>query len=359
MITLRIHFTDSDLVRTRLATAPDLLWEIGLSLHRLQSLEGRWAYAGWFRDAQEKLISKGLEKVVTQLLLPIFAKGAYYPDFLNPFESKDGLTQGINAILDTPPDRIREEVRRFSQQGSAPTWAPRLVEHQMREDVALGLREYYNVAIAPYHDYSRACLDTERAALGQTVLHHGPDGLLANLGPHMRWIPPVLHVRYPAEDRDVHLSGRGLLLVPSYFCWGAPVGLGDPTLPQVLVYSPHRETLASPGLSSSTAPLKALLGRTRSLILRVTVSGTSTSELARAAGVSTAAASQHTTALRNAGLITSHRRGPRVLHTITPLGAALLRGPDQASSTPTSHHSLCNSSPALRNTHKTPHKGQT
>ncbi|WP_427921654.1 ArsR/SmtB family transcription factor [Streptomyces sp. cg40] len=200
----------------------------------------------------------------------------------------------------------------------------------MREDVADGLRQYYAAAIAPYHDYSRSCLDTERAVLGQAVLHGGPAELLANLGPHTRWVPPVLHVRYPAEDRDLLLGGRGLLLVPSYFCWGAPVCLGDPTLPQVLVYSPHRETPDSPGLFSSTAPLNALLGRTRALMLRATASGATTGGLARAAGVSDAAASQHTAALRNAGLISSRRCGPRVVHTITPLGAALLRGPNQA-----------------------------
>ena len=313
-----------------MAAAPDPLWEIALSLHRIQAAEGRWAYADWFRDAQKQLIQKDLGNVVAQLLLPIFAKGAYYPDFLNPFEAQGGLTAGITAIVDTPPEQIREEVRRFAAQGVAPAWAPRLAERRVREEVAFGLRQYYDVAIAPYHDYSRACLDSERAVLGQAMLHGGPDGLLANLGPHMRWVPPVLHVKYPVEDRDLLLGGRGLLLVPSYFCWGAPVCLGDPTLPQVLVYSPHRETLDSPGLSSSTAPLSVLLGRTRALMLRATAGGASTGELARAAGVSAAAASQHTAALRNAGLITSYRDGPRVLHSITPLGAALLQGPNQA-----------------------------
>ncbi|MFI6463547.1 ArsR/SmtB family transcription factor [Streptomyces sp. NPDC050528] len=313
-----------------MATVSDPLWEIALSLHRFQAQEGRWAYAGWFRDTQKRLIDKDLDRVVTELLLPLFPKGIYYPDFLNPAEAQGGLTAGIDTIVGTPPERIREEVRRFATQAAAPAWAPRLVERGMRENVADGLRQYYDTAVAPYNDYSRACLDNERATLGRAMLHGGPDGLLANLGPHMRWVPPVLHVTYPAEDRDLRLDGRGLLLVPSYFCWGAPVAQGDPTLPQVLVYSPHRETLDSPGLFSSTAPLSALLGRTRALILRVTGGGATTGELARAAGVSDAAASQHTVALRNAGLILSHRRGPRVVHTITPLGSALLHGPHQA-----------------------------
>lgn len=328
--TLRIHFTDADLARTRMATVQDPLWEIALSLHRLQTSEGRWAYTDWFRDAQKRLVDKDLDRMVRELLLPLFKKGTYYPDFLNPPEAQGGLAEGITAIVETPPARIEEEVRRFAAQAAAPQWASRLTERRMREDVGEGLRLYYDTAIAPYRDYSRTCLDTEHAALGKAMLHGGADGLLAGLGPHMRWVPPVLHVTYPVEDRDLYLAGRGLLLVPSYFCWGAPVAQGDPALPQVLVYSPHRETLDSPGLCSSTAPLSVLLGRTRALILRLTVAGATTGELARSCGVSPAAASQHTTALRNTGLISSHRRGPRVLHTITPLGSALLRGPNQA-----------------------------
>ena len=49
-------------------------------------------------------------------------------------------------------------------------------------------------------------------------------------------------------------------------------------------------------------------------------------ELARAAGVSLASASEHATVLRNAGLITSRREGRRVSHTITWLGQQLLAG---------------------------------
>jgi DNA-binding transcriptional ArsR family regulator len=43
-------------------------------------------------------------------------------------------------------------------------------------------------------------------------------------------------------------------------------------------------------------------------------------------GISLAAASQHASVLRDAGLITTHRQGSAVLHVLTPLGAELLRG---------------------------------
>ena len=43
-------------------------------------------------------------------------------------------------------------------------------------------------------------------------------------------------------------------------------------------------------------------------------------------GMSPATASYHTTVLRDAGLLSTHRLGSAVLHTPTPLGATLLEG---------------------------------
>ncbi len=51
-----------------------------------------------------------------------------------------------------------------------------------------------------------------------------------------------------------------------------------------------------------------------------------TTETADRVGISLPSASQHTSVLRNAGLITTTRTGTAVLHTLTPLGTALLQG---------------------------------
>ncbi|WP_406482308.1 winged helix-turn-helix domain-containing protein [Streptomyces sp. NBC_01615] len=127
-------------------------------------------------------------------------------------------------------------------------------------------------------------------------------------------------------SRDIHLAGRGLLLVPSVFCWRTPVTLIDPLLPPVLVYPVSRET----GWSALAAPadchnaLEALLGRTRAAALTALANGCTTGELARRIGVSAPTASQHAAVLRDASLIVSVRMRNRVLHTLTPLGRALL-----------------------------------
>jgi DNA-binding transcriptional ArsR family regulator len=93
----------------------------------------------------------------------------------------------------------------------------------------------------------------------------------------------------------------------------------------VLVY-PVAHTCA-PSFSEAGGPsLGRLVGHTRSAVLQAIRLGCTTSELARRAGVSLASASQHAAVLREAGLVVTLRNGNAVLHTLTPLGAALLRG---------------------------------
>ncbi|MGI5347853.1 ArsR/SmtB family transcription factor [Streptomyces sp. CA-250714] len=328
---LRIHFTDADLARTRVASGPDPLWELCMSLHRFQTRQGRWAFADWHRTARARLHTAHLTHTLRTLLLPLVPRASYFPDFLTPPESAEGLDAGLAAVLATPEHRVLEEVDLLARACGAPAWAPRLAETDVRKELVAAMRAYYGTVIAPYGEQLQARIEAERSASARAVLDGGIEGVLRNLGPGLRWQRPVLHARYP-KDRDLYLNGRGLLLVPSYFCWGTPVTFGDSSLDPVLVHpvshEPHRTGL--PEESGSDASLAALLGRNRAAVLRAVTAGATTGELARATGISASSASQHATALRDAGLIVSHRHTTSVLHTLTPLGAALLRNGTRA-----------------------------
>jgi DNA-binding transcriptional ArsR family regulator len=130
-------------------------------------------------------------------------------------------------------------------------------------------------------------------------------------------------VDYPVRQ-EMFLNGRGLLFVPSYFCVKYPVTLLDGDLPPVIVYPADRPDMPLP--DGSRRALAALLGSTRSAVLVAIGDGCSTTDLARRVGISPAAASQHATVLRNAGLITSHRDANMMLHTLTQLGISVLNG---------------------------------
>ncbi|MCX4911576.1 helix-turn-helix transcriptional regulator [Streptomyces sp. NBC_00878] len=331
---LRIHFTAEDLARTRLAGRPDPLWEIAASLHRLQSRIGRWAHAAWYRDARAAIATRQLGSAVRTLLCPLFPRATYFPDFLTPAEAVQGLRSGLDAILDTPAARVRHEIGLLAQVRKVPADMYRLADHDVRAQLVETLRKYHNAAIAPYSDHMQSRVDAECAHRGRDLLLGGAEGLHGGLGPAMRWRAPVLEVEYVGGvDRDLHLCGRGLLLIPSYFCWQKPVSFADPSLPPVLLY-PLAPVAPEPQLRSAEASLPALLGRTRAAVLLAVTYGATNAEIARAVSVSPANASHHTTVLRDSGLIASHRHANTVLHTLTPLGAALLRLPDQARQVP-------------------------
>lgn len=359
---LRIVFSNEDIGRTRVAPAPDPVWELVLSLHLLQDRLRDDVTAGWRREVQDTLRRDG-HLAHMRLLLGLNPPRGYFPDFLTPYDSLFGLEAGLEALRSTPTARLRQDLGLVAAANLLPTAAPALArgEPEVLRHLTDSMERYGEVAIEPYWPRLRAAVEADRARRTRALLDGGTEGLLSSLRPVMHWDSGVLDVLdYPA-NRELHLEGRGLLLVPSFFCSRTPVALVDPTLPPVLVYpidrlggvltngngngaedgSPTRSMFlqaglgrlgtgrpASPGDGTSAATgreaLSALLGRTRAAVLEAVGDGSSTGEIARRLGISQAAASQHATVLRNAGLVISQRDRNTVLHTLTALGQAML-----------------------------------
>ncbi|MFJ7160095.1 ArsR/SmtB family transcription factor [Streptomyces sp. NPDC101118] len=322
---LRIHFTGVDLARVRMAGRPDALWETILSFHRLRDRRDARLFGEWRTETRTRLNGE------TRLLGALIPIRGYFPDFLTPAEGRYGVDLGLDALRGTRASRLRGELARV---GAGAPMVPRLRELAEGGTEQLGrlvteLRAYHRVAVEPYWTHIQAQIEAERAARGRALLDGGADELLSSLPPMLRWRSPVLECDYPV-DRDVRLRGRGLLLQPSFFCRRTAVTLADPELPPVLVY-PAAAQLSSAATPRGADPgthrtLGKLVGHTRSVVLQAIGDGATTSELARRAGVSLASASQHACVMREAGLVTTLRHGNAVLHTVTPLGAALLKG---------------------------------
>ncbi|MCX5140135.1 MULTISPECIES: helix-turn-helix transcriptional regulator [unclassified Streptomyces] len=327
---LRIHVSGWDLSKVRMATGPDALWETILSFHRLRDRRASTVFGKWRSETRPRLNGE------VRLLSAVVPPRGYFPDFLTPYqlgaEPMDFAT-GMEALRDTPPERLRAELAVLGAQGSAggrTATARAVTLDALGEGRAepLGrligvLRAYHRAAVEPYWPHVQASVEADRAVRGRALLDGGAEELLASLPPVIRWRAPVLEADYPV-DRELHLDGRGLLLQPSFFCRGAPVVYRDPLLPPVLVYPVTHA--AAPVFAEPGPWLGRLLGNTRSTVLRVIGDGCTTSELARRAGVSLASASQHACVLREAGLVHTLRHGSSVLHTLTPLGGSLLRG---------------------------------
>ena len=324
---LRIHFTGQDLENIRIARSPDPLWEIVCSICRLQTKEGPLAFDPWRRVVRARIRRGGAPRWAAQTLRTLVPYATYMPDFLTPPVEGESisLAAGIDRVLATHRRQLRGEVAMLATAGEKPFAGAALARGDVEalRMLGYGLRTYHEAFLAPAWDRIAAAVSADVSWRSRALVTGGTRALLDTFRPMAVWRPPVLEVDYPVE-RDLRLEGRGLLLVPSYFCWRRPITLIDENLRPVLVYPADKAV--APVSAAADTELARLLGSTRASLLDETAShdcGT-TSELAAAVGVSLPSASQQLAVLREAGLLTSRREGKHVLHTVTPLGRRLL-----------------------------------
>ncbi|MET0135677.1 MAG: winged helix-turn-helix domain-containing protein [Kibdelosporangium sp.] len=323
---MRIHFTDADIARTRLKLGIDLMWEVISSVQVLQHSDGSLSFDPWRRRVRESVSRDGELRAAVRTLVAVAPHAAYFPDFLTPALDGCDLDAAVDSVLSTAPRRLRAEIGRLQPTGSpAARWLDDLARGRITalRHLRQALQVYYNSLFNPYRHVVDSGLRTECAGGIERYLRTGPEGLLRWLGPGTAWQPPVLSVDYPL-DRDLHLDGRGLVLIPCYFCLYHPVALADPQLSPVLVFPIRTESRLLAAGRAGGDHLGALLGATRALILRSVVDGCSTTRLASLADVAPATVSHHTSVLRAAGLITTDRHENFATHRITPLGLDVL-----------------------------------
>ncbi|MEV6831595.1 helix-turn-helix domain-containing protein [Amycolatopsis sp. NPDC051102] len=323
---LRIHFTSEDLGRLRLARATDWLWEVVLSLHVLQSPGPDLVFDPW-RQRSASMISPD----VVGFLNSVNPCARYFPDFLTPVTETGDIAAGIDAVRCTPRTQFSVQLTELARTRVLPPRVQLLStgDKDAVADVCRALRAYYDAVVAPFRPQIDRRLAEVRAEYARTVATGGSEALLRSLGPGCEWRPPLLLVRYP-HDADLHLDGRGLLLIPSFYCVRTPVTLFDRELPPVLVLPIRHD----PRWISGTGPCAAgagtlsdLLGDTRARILGLAGNDAlATGTIAGKLRISAQTISYHTRILRDAGLIASHRDGASVVHHLTPMGLALLNG---------------------------------
>ncbi len=325
----RIHFTAEDLDRIQVRPTLGPLAETvkAMSLLRCQQTP-RGLYRQWRGQVKDRLTP---QMTALTALIPAGSKGVDLPMLTGTAPT---MEQGVQALLSVPRDQILAEMEFTDREHKLPAavWEVAEAGGQARLQLAAAAVAAHQVLVEPYWNQIHACLHAEYVARLRTLGAGGPDRLLASLqGQWVRWRPPVLEVLVPA-DYDVPLNGRGIALVPSVFV-GQIASLhqapGDPTAMPWLVLPPAGERMGQNHLWNNSRPngaaLAALVGRNRAAVLRTIADGCTTTELAGRVGISLAAASQHASVLRDAGLIATHRQGSAVLHVLTPLGAKLLR----------------------------------
>ncbi len=326
---LRMHLDSGDLARIRVAATWGPWAETVLCLHALRERRPTARFRLWSAAAQRVTDRRQLE--LAGFLRP---KPGMVADLLTLVGSVDTFDRGAQRLAARPDADLRAELRSYSRDG-VPPWLNGLdqARPKARSTLTQVLSKTHQHLVAPYWPSMLSHLTGERARLGRQIADQGVEHLLERLHPNIRWRPPVLEILGGAPwvqaPLDVRLDGRGIVVVPSIFCGPVPIPLFplDGGAALLLVPAPP-ELIDAPTVwnaqSANGDPLATLLGRTRAAVLRALDDGSTTTELARRLEISPSGASQHTAALRSAGLIISRRDRNRMVHTATDLGARLL-----------------------------------
>ncbi|MFI8231195.1 ArsR/SmtB family transcription factor [Streptomyces sp. NPDC085900] len=324
----RIHFTAEDLARTRVATTIGVAAETFDTVKLLKDRDASLAFRRWQVSVRGRL---GEQAGPLAALMPSHGP---LVDIASLAGHTASIDEAVDNLLTAPRPLLRLELENIDFHPAHRSWARNLVDgdREARLQVAAALRACHKVTVAPYWDRVRSRLNEVRASYAGAMAGGGVERLLSTLsGPLVRWRPPVLEVVHPREA-DIHLNGRGLVIAPTMFSTQqaellqAPLDPGRPPVLAVPTIDGARldPTLWEAAGDSADQSLDDLLGRTRAAVLRATVGGCGTTDLARRLDISPATASHHATVLRNARLIATRREGRAVLHTITSLGLALL-----------------------------------
>ncbi|MFI7543394.1 ArsR/SmtB family transcription factor [Actinoplanes sp. NPDC049599] len=296
--------------------AVSCLWEVVAAIRVLRDPGRHAVHLPWARRVS----------VPRDTLLWALVPGepAYLPDFLTP--PPPGLTPDLGAELArlraTPAAVVRRDLDRYAHRTP--------VLRELAADPATGLARlgteisaFWHSALAPDWPRIQLLLDAEIFARARRLAADGAAALLNDLHEQVRWEAGTLTVdKRSCTAADVR-DGTGLVLVPSAFVWPSVLGIFAGDVPQLAYPARGVGTLWEPRPESSGA-LGAVLGRGRTRLLLELDAPSSTTELARRAGMTAGGVSQHLTVLRAAGLVTAHRHGRSVLNVRTALAEALL-----------------------------------
>jgi DNA-binding transcriptional ArsR family regulator len=303
--------------------------EVVASLRALRAPDRATLHLPWIEETRGRLAELDLLPVLAML-----PPTGYIPDFLTPPPTTPlaSFADELATFRATPARQVRYDMSLFLGRRRPPTVLEPFVKRPKQALARLTdvLERYWEVAMAPHWPRVRALLEADLQHRARRLTDGGPAALFSDLHHQVSWshASVALDIAY---ETDVELGGRGLLLVPSAFASNCPWALTEPPWqPTVLYPARGLALLWEPGLPAVPEALAGVLGRTRAGLLLALDAPRSTVEVARRLEISPGGASQHLTALRDAGLVSARRAGRTVLYARTPLGEALAGSPAPA-----------------------------
>lgn len=269
-----------------------------------------------------------MREVDPALLLTVMPPDGYLPDFVDPPPASpvSTFTDDIARVRSTSPRQVGRELRMCLEQlpDTAEHRALRRRPARTRDALADVVERVWSVVVEPSWPALHAVLEADVLHRGRQLAAGGLASVIADLHRNVRLAGDTLCVT-SSYDTSVDCAETGVLLVPSVFVTDRVNALIEPGW-QPTLYYPARGVAALWSRPSEAGGERVgrLLGPRRAAVLAGLTGTASTSGVARAAAIPVPSASEHLAVLRDAGLVSSHRQGRRVLHTRTPLGDALV-----------------------------------
>ncbi|MEC3976801.1 ArsR/SmtB family transcription factor [Amycolatopsis sp. H20-H5] len=323
---LTVELGVAELAATRFAISP--LSETVSCLQQLGDRDRSAINLRWLRWAVDELAADPLDLSFVWPLL--VSDRPNWPEFLVPAPLGAGasIEDDLAALRRTTARQVRTSLRRVFGEELTGTVA------ELAADPAAGLRAIadqlratHDRLIAPHWPRIRAVLDADVAYRAKQLALGGAEQLFTGLHPDLRWSGNRLRLegtRWRSE-LAVKRGPGGLVLIP--VAVGSPyVLIKKSTSTQTTVRYPARGVgaLWTAGTRAPSGSAVRLLGRVRAGLLEALRSPATTTDLARALGVTPSAVSQHLGVLRESGLVARERSGRTVLYLTTALGASLL-----------------------------------
>jgi DNA-binding transcriptional ArsR family regulator len=318
---IELRMAPGDLTQLRFAYSP--LSEAINSLHMLHTGQVHPLHRRWAETARGQL--RNLDTTLLRAIVPPRRLIITPPLDLN---GGNTIEHQLQLFADWPPHLLRSELEDVWQGLPMPAAARQVIADGPAgaRRVAIALGAYWNAAIAPHWDQMRAVLDADIAYRAQQVTLGGICALLKDLHPQLQLHESTIRI-HKTDHQKFDLEGNGLLLVPCVFMGSClmfdPGSLGPPAID----YSPRGLGAVWDNNGTTVGdgdPLTALIGQSRTAILRIAELPRTTTDLARELSLSGATISVHLSILKRCGMVTSWRSGRRVLYQRTPLAASIL-----------------------------------
>jgi biotin operon repressor len=327
-VRVRLRLSAEDLAATHFAVSP--LFETIEALRTLRDPGRHALHLPWVRWAERELQANPLE---LPRVWPLLIEPFRQPEFLMPAPQSrlPDLEQELDHLVATTARQVRATLARVFPK-SPPAAARALAARPRRELrlIAAEIERAFARLLAPHWERMRTLLDADIVHRARVLADQGAARMFEQLHDGVHWEGDHLLLASAAgldgDPQVITVAPGGLVLDPSVFIW-PDLYVKRWTVTRTTVRYPARGVGVLWDPLPSTAPdaIARLLGRRRARLLALLRAPHTTAELARRLQVTPSAISQHISALRAAGLISSQQLGRQRLHMVSELGERLVR----------------------------------